>query len=184
MPVSAAIRWYGWFKALVFVMIALNALIFLIYGTKPEAIDTLAWLTLLALFELETAHPRLLQNERTLRMVHLARLAAGAAICIAATGYVYGKAWLDAANIGLWIAVVILLEFEVRYPHAVARGRRWFATVAVLLYGGLAVMVGVWVWNGEWFDAYDALLWLIAFLAIEMNVLQKPAVDQTMAVRS
>ena len=42
MPVSAAIRWYGWFKALVFVMIALNALIFLIYVTKPQATDILA----------------------------------------------------------------------------------------------------------------------------------------------
>ncbi len=50
-----------------------------------------------------------------------------------------------------------------------------FGTAAALLYGGLAVMVGAWAWHGEWFDAYDALLWLIAFLVIEMDVLRMPA---------
>ncbi|MDP2240601.1 MAG: hypothetical protein Q8K18_10640 [Burkholderiales bacterium] len=183
MQVHAAVRWYEWFKALVFALIALNALIFLIYGTKPEAIDTLAWLTLLVLFELETAHPRLLQGGQILRMVHLARLAAGAAICVAALGYVNDKAWLDAVNLGLWIGVVILLEFEVRYPQAVVRSRTSLGATAVLLYSGLAVMVGAWAWHGEWFDAYDALLWLIAFLAIEMDVLRMPT-TATSAPRS
>jgi hypothetical protein len=28
----------------------------------------------------------------------------------------------------------------------------------------------LWAWRGEWFDAYDALLWLVAFAAIEMDV--------------
>lgn len=177
------VRWYEWLKALVFALIALNALIFLIYGTKPEAIDTLAWLTLLVLFELETAHSRLQQDRRVLRIAHLIRFAAGAAICVAAVGYVRDRAWFDAINIGLWIGVVILLEFEVRYPHVPARGRRWFDSAAILLYGGLAVMVGAWAWRGEWFGAYDALLWLIAFAAIEMNVLHGPAADHNMAAR-
>jgi len=81
--IPAVVRWYEWLKALVFALIALNALIFLIYGTKPEAIDTLAWLTLLVLFELETAHSRLQQDRRVLRIAHLIRFAAGAAICVA-----------------------------------------------------------------------------------------------------
>ncbi|MBX3676037.1 MAG: hypothetical protein KF853_03335 [Rhodocyclaceae bacterium] len=29
----------------------------------------------------------------------------------------------------------------------------------------------VWAWRGDWLDAWDALLWLVAFFAIEMNVL-------------
>ncbi len=183
LPASLINRCYLCIKSLVFILIAVNAAIFSFYGTVSATIDTVAWLTLLALFELETAYPRLVQGERALRLVHLVRLAAGAGVCIAAAGYVLGKAWLDAINIGLWIGVVILLEVEVRFPHALARSRLWFGTAGSLLYSGLAVMVGVWAWRGEWFDAYDALLWLIAFLAIEMNVLQKPAADLNVTAR-
>lgn len=175
MQTIAADRWSARVKPLVFALIGLNALIFLARGAAPEIIDTLAWLALLGLFELEASHPRALRDERIRRLVHAARLAAGAAICVAAAGYVYGRAWLDTVNISLWIGVVILLELEVRYPHAVARHRSAFGAAAVPLYGGLAVMVGAWAWRGEWFDAYDALLWLIAFLVIEMDVLRMPA---------
>jgi hypothetical protein len=31
------------------------------------------------------------------------------------------------------------------------------------------VLVGAWAWRGEWFDAYDALLWLAAFVLIELE---------------
>jgi CHASE2 domain-containing sensor protein len=91
---------------------------------------------------------------------------------VAALGYVYEGEWLDAVNSWLWIGVVVLLEFEVRYPRAVDRQRAWFAGVATTLYTGLAALVLVWAWRGEWFDAYDALLWLIAFVTIEIDVLQ------------
>jgi len=43
---------------------------------------------------------------------------------------------------------------------------------ATTLYAGLGALVLVWAWRGEWFDAYDALLWLIAFVTIEIDVLQ------------
>jgi hypothetical protein len=33
--------------------------------------------------------------------------------------------------------------------------------------------VFAWAWRKEWFDAYDAALWLLAFATIEMNVLRK-----------
>ena len=41
-----------------------------------------------------------------------------------------------------------------------------------MLYAGLAALVPVWAWRGEWFDAYDATLWLVAFATIEINVLR------------
>lgn len=40
------------------------------------------------------------------------------------------------------------------------------------LYAGLAALVPVWAWRGEWFEAYDALLWIVAFAGIGINVLQ------------
>lgn len=165
-------RKLDWFKVLVFALIGINALIFSIRGTLPEVIDTLAWLTLLSLFEIETAHPRLLRHTHALRAARLARYAAGIAICVAAAGYVIDHAWFDVVNITLWIGVIILLEFEVRFPLLAKQNRKSFGAVAALLYTGLAIMVVAWAWHGEWFDAYDALLWLIAFIFIEMNVLR------------
>ena len=41
-------------------------------------------------------------------------------------------------------------------PDAVAAHRARFAAVATLLYCGLVALVLVWLWRGEWFDAYDA----------------------------
>jgi hypothetical protein len=67
--------------------------------------------------------------------------------------------------------VVVLLEIEVRYRSDVARARAVFSTVAALLYGALAALVLVWAARGEWVDAYDALLWLIAFTTIELDLL-------------
>jgi hypothetical protein len=38
-------------------------------------------------------------------------------------------------------------------------------------------MVLAWLWRGAWLDAYDALLWLIAFMVIEINILRLPLAD-------
>ena len=57
--------------------------------------------------------------------------------------------------------------------------RTGFTATAATLYTGLAVLVPIWGWRGEWFDAYDALLWLIAFATIEMDVLAVAGPDTT-----
>lgn len=160
---------YAWFKAAVFALLVCNTAIYLAFGTASEALDAAAWLVLLALFELETGGGRF-QEARAAAILRGARLVAAAAIVAAAIGYVRGEEWLDAINLGLWIAVVALLELEIRYPHAVAAHRARFTAVATLLYSGLGVPVLVWAGRGEWFDAYDALLWLVAFATIEINV--------------
>ena len=152
-------------------LLALNAGIFLRSGTLSEGLDSIAWLTLLALFELETGIGQMLTG-RAVAAVHGVRLAALAAVGAAAAGFLYNNEWLDAANSSLWIAVVALLELEVRRPVAVAVHRARFAAAAATLYPGLGALVFVWLWRGEWFDAYDAALWLVAFATIEMNVLK------------
>jgi hypothetical protein len=163
---------YRWFKTAIFALLACNAAIFSFSGTSAEALDAGAWLILLALFELETGHGPWPGTTHAATVLHAVRLAAAAAIVTAAVGYVYQEQWLDALNTGLWIAVVVLLELEVRYPDAVARRRTAFTALAVVLYTGLAALVPVWAWRGEWFDAYDATLWLVAFATIEINVLR------------
>lgn len=173
MPSSAgATTWYFWFKMAVFALLACNAAFFLFFGTFRQAADAIAWLILLALFELETGHRDRLHGRGAAALVHGVRLVAAAGVIAAALGYVLERDWLDAVNSLLWIAVVVILEFEMRYPRAVDRQRAWFAAVATTLYAGLGVLVLVWAWRGEWFDAYDALLWLIAFVTIEIDVLR------------
>jgi hypothetical protein len=188
-------RAYSWFKAAVFVLLALNTGIFLRSGTFSEGLDSIAWLTLLALFELETGWgklgrtPFLANTHSVLRdqkkgpekvcvpfsviaAVHGARFAALAAVGAAAAGFLYNNDWLDAANSMLWIAVVALLELEIRRPATVVVHRARFTAAAATLYSGLGALVLVWLWRGEWFDAYDAALWLVAFATIEINVLR------------
>lgn len=163
---QAAVPWYPGFKAAVIGLLALNTAVFVLAGTVSEALDSAAWLVLLASFELETGLGGRFAEGRAALVLRGVRLAAAAAILAAGMGYVRDGEWLDAVNIGLWIAVVTLLEFEVRYPAAKRR-----APLTVMLYAGLAAVVLAWLWQGEWFDAYDAALWLVAFVTIEINVL-------------
>lgn len=167
-----ALRKYAWFKAGIFALLAANAVAFTLFGRATEALDSIAWFVLLALFELETAHPRLLDGQRAAMMVHAGRLAAGVAVVIAAGGFFLEREWLDAINAALWIAVVVVLEIEVRFLEAVKGHRGAIAAVLGALYSGLAALAGVWAWDGEWFDAYDAGLWLVAFATIEINLLR------------
>jgi len=234
----SASPWYPRFKVAVFALLACNTAYYLFASTWTKALDALAWLTLLALFALETgfdgafgalkprptavpntiavgrrfiapsrmiasvvrrfrARPRdtlakrpvagtgakarcpqtagFASNEsarRAMAAIRGLRLAAAAAVGAAAIGYAYQNEWLDAINTALWIAVVVLLESEVRNPGVVTRHRTWFTATATTLYSGLGALVLVWAWRSEWLDAYDAALWLAAFAMIEMDVLQ------------
>ena len=159
------------FKLAVFVLLAGNAVIYAGTGTENEALDSVAWFVLLVLFEIETAFGAVMQQHRgAAPVIHLIRFLAALAIAAAALGYLREGAWLDAVNAMLWIGVVALLEFEVRYPVAASAQRAALLSIASMLYGALATVVLVWAWQGEWFDAYDALLWLVAFVAIELTV--------------
>jgi hypothetical protein len=164
--------WYGGFRITIIALLALDTAYYLYAGTPSKGLDSVAWLVLLVLFTLETGFAGRLYAPRFAIAMRACRLAAAAAVCTAGIGYVIEGDSLDAINSALWIAVVILLELEVRYPLEVARHRTGFTAVASVLYTGLGVLVVAWGWGGEWLDAYDALLWLVAFAAIEMDVLE------------
>ena len=176
---GSVVLWYPRFKFTIYALLICNAVFYLFTGTWIEVLDTVAWLALLALFELETAFAGCTRTVGAAHAIRGARLFAATAISAALVGYIHQNEWLDAANIGLWIAVIVLLEIEVRFPRAVARRRKWFAVGAAVLYAGLALLVMVWAWREEWFDAYDALLWLIAFGMIEMDVLRLSSREAT-----
>lgn len=169
---DAAISGYAWLKRAVFALLVLNAGLYLASGTFIEGLDSIAWLALLALFQLETGYGEVLRARFAITAVHGMRFTALAAIGTAAAGFLYNHEWLDAANSGLWIAVVVLLEAEIRDPAAVAKHRARFMAALATLYAGLGAAAIAWAWRGDWFDAYDATLWLVAFATIEMNILE------------
>src|SRR5262245_57424703 len=109
-PAAARPGWYPWFKAAVFGLLALNTALYLFGGTPSEALDSVAWLTLLAGFELETSWGGRFAHGRAAAILRAVRLLAAAALLAAGAGYVRDGEWLDATNMGLWIGVVALLE--------------------------------------------------------------------------
>lgn len=155
----------------VFALLAGNTAYYLCTGTLSKGLDAAGWFVLLLLYALEASGAASLRAPHAATALRAVRLIAATAVCAAAIAYVMERESLDAINSALWIAVVVLLEVEVRRPSAVARYRPWFAAAAAMLYTALALLVLTWGWQREWLDAYDALLWLVAFAIIEMDVL-------------
>ena len=171
MTAGAMPRWYRVLRAAVFVLLCVNTAYYVAAASVSKGLDSVAWLVLLVLYSIETSHAALMNHRAAASVLRAMRLLAALGVVAAGVGYIIEGDALDALNTGLWIAVVCLLEFEVRRPQAVARSRVAFVGFAGVIYGGLALLVFVWAWRGEWLDAYDALLWLIAFAAIEMDML-------------
>lgn len=88
---------------------------------------------------------------------------------------VRGLAWVDAINGAVWILVVVLLEIDVwLQEHGRYEGVAFKLSygLKVVLYGTLLLAVLFWMWKGEFKDWWDASLWLVAFVFIELNVFQ------------
>jgi hypothetical protein len=164
------------------VLLAANTVYFAVFGTASKAIDAGAWLALLVLFDIETTYRERLSGRHARLAVRTARLLAAAGVVAATIGYVFEDDALDAVNAALWISVVVLLEIEVRWPVSIARHRTTFNVAAVALFGGLALLVVLWAASGMWLDAYDAVLWLVAFAAIEVDLTKRAAAAPHRAV--
>ena len=82
-------------------------------------------------------------------------------------------AWVDVINSGVWLLVVIVLEIDVRLQeHNQLEGRflRISNASKFVLYGLLLVAAIYWGFKGDFVDFWDAFLWLVAFVFIELNV--------------
>lgn len=86
-----------------------------------------------------------------------------------------GLAWIDVINAGVWLLVVLLLEIDVwlqeqqRFEGLVLR----VSTVGKFgLYTTLLFAAIYWGVKGDFIDFWDAFLWLVAFVFIELNVFE------------
>ncbi len=254
--------WHEWFKFAVYLLLALNVVLFFddewdasahlfsegvplpeIITAFAASIDTLAWVVLLLLFELETYQipdeklkPPLSTGIHLLRAVcygfivyafygyftkmlglhgyELAQLqdvcslegfsvlleldeyeALGLENCAAlaqegalyrldsaailaapsAWGAAVRLAWVDVVNSATWLLVVLLLELDVRLQiRGILEGAwRAFSRYAkYLLYAVLFAAALYWGVEGTFLDFWDAFLWLVAFIFIEMNLFE------------
>ena len=99
----------------------------------------------------------------------------GLRVVVFESGYIdiVRLAWVDVINAGVWLLVVIMLEADVHL-----HGKRAFnekitkisAVVKFILYSTLLGAALYWGFKGDFIDFWDAFLWLVAFVFIELNV--------------
>lgn len=84
-------------------------------------------------------------------------------------------AWTDVINAAVWLLVVLVLEVDVRLQeHNRFEGfALWASNVAkFVLYSLLLIAAIYWGVKGDFVDFWDAFLWLVAFVFIELNVFE------------
>jgi hypothetical protein len=84
-------------------------------------------------------------------------------------------AWVDVINSAVWLLVVVVLEIDVwlqernRFEGAMLRISQ---VSKFVLYSTLLLAAIYWGIKGDFVDFWDAFLWLVAFIFIELNVFE------------
>lgn len=84
-------------------------------------------------------------------------------------------AWVDVINAGVWLLVVIVLEIDVRLQEQdrlVGAALKASSMSKYVLYSVLLIAAIYWGVKGDFVDFWDAFLWLVAFVFIELNVFE------------
>ncbi len=93
-------------------------------------------------------------------------------------------AWVDVINAGVWLLVVVVLEVDVRLQDRnllTGTALRFSKLSKYILYATLFLAAIYWGVKGDFVDFWDAFLWLVAFIFIELNVFewQQESLKQT-----
>ncbi|MFC1695468.1 hypothetical protein ACFL1C_05015, partial [Pseudomonadota bacterium] len=88
---------------------------------------------------------------------------------------VWGLAVIDIINAGTWLVIVILLEVEVWMQLREGLTDRLMKLgkyLKTFFYSVLFIAAAYWGFEGSFLDFWDAFLWLVAFIFIELNIFQ------------
>jgi hypothetical protein len=88
---------------------------------------------------------------------------------------IQGLAWIDVLNSAVWLLVVLILEIDVRLQEKnLLDGLALQLSTAakIVLYATLLYAAIYWGIKGDFVDFWDAFLWLVAFVFIELNVFE------------
>ncbi len=86
-----------------------------------------------------------------------------------------GMAIIDIINAGTWLIIVVLLQAEVWLQLKDMLTDRLMLIAKIskgFFYAILFVCAAYWGFNGTFLDFWDAFLWLVAFVFIELNIFQ------------
>ena len=84
-------------------------------------------------------------------------------------------AWVDVINAAVWLLVVLVLEIDVRLQEKnrlEGAALKLSSAAKFVLYGTLFLAAIYWGIKGDFVDFWDAFLWLVAFVFIELNVFE------------
>lgn len=88
---------------------------------------------------------------------------------------VNGLAWVDVINASAWVSVVLMLEIDVHTQLGNISSKFWEKYnifVKVTVYGILFIAAVYWGVTGNFLEFWDAFLWILAFVLIEMNMFE------------
>ena len=82
---------------------------------------------------------------------------------------------VDVINAAVWLLVVLVLEVDVwlqEHKRLEGSALRLSNAIKFVLYGTLLFAAIFWGIKGDFIDFWDAFLWLVAFVFIELNVFE------------
>jgi hypothetical protein len=144
-------------------------------GLAPyKALDQIGWLLILAVFEWETRQPTVDgQRRRIVGPPLLVELTGYGFALYALANYTAARNWLDIVNSIAWLAISATIWLDILRPvAATSPAHRRRHAVKLLLYAGTFACAVAWGIEGALLDFYDALLWILCFFAIEMNLIR------------
>lgn len=156
-------------KKLLLAHLLINAIVFLARGEFNDSFDSLAWIVLMVLYEIETGRIAGFQTAK----IKLAwvRQCAVLTVVLAELSYLWEGAWLDGVYSLLWLMVVALFEFESRCQDKVVAHPQLFRLIGAGLTLGMIGVIGAWLFDRAFFNAYDGLIWSLAFLIIDLDLM-------------
>lgn len=84
-------------------------------------------------------------------------------------------AWVDVINASSWVMVVIMLEIDVHTQLGNISNQFWNKYnrfIKVIVYTVLLAAAIYWGVTGNFLEFWDAFLWIVAFVLIEMNIFE------------
>lgn len=83
--------------------------------------------------------------------------------------------WIDVINSGVWIIVVVIIELNIKLQEKNIKknlSQKLSQFNQYILYPILFINAFYWGLEGDFVDFWDAFLWLVAFIFIELNIIQ------------
>lgn len=158
-------------KLVVLALLIVNAGIFLYRGEYNDSFDSLAWIVLMGIYELNTGKLEPLFAPKA--DIQGIRMLAIGVVLVAEISYFFEGAWLDGIYSFEWILVIGLFELETRAPRWVRAHPVIFRGAALMVMTSMLAVIFAWLGEGAYFNAYDALIWSLAFIIIDLDILNR-----------